>query len=320
VLREGARKHLEDQHSGATPRTVNYATITNAFVSGDAAVISMAAEHAKTMLPVMEKRLKLGESATAANYLNLVAATSADGTDPRPRLERFLAAKPDKTPEAAVLRWIARSILDGGKPAAAPRLAKSAGWLAKITQIEAADALDLVLVPDHPNWVDMQPFVLPLALLLATETGQPLALFTRDGGHPERRGTVLYERATPRPAVNAQVEETDPATWQGFDAIERKDEKLFVYHYLDQRWDAPIAFQPDIDAVPFLKQIPLSWQLVEKTVAPKVWQSMQADSEAKRAVHVLARDPAKVPVAKDALENLDREYSIEVVVMDYRKI
>jgi len=130
----------------------------------------------------------------------------------------------------------------------------------------------------------------------------------------------LYERTTKRPAVNVTVNENDPATWPGFDAVEAKQEKLFVYHYLGPRWQAPIVFQPDIDAVPFLRHLALSWKLVEQTVPAATWKRIQGAIDGGQVTHVIAFDPEQSLVAKDTIENASREYAIDLQAADYRTI
>jgi hypothetical protein len=316
-LRDAARKHLEDQRSGAAPRTTDHMTIVYAFVGADTEVMALAAEHAEAMIPFMEKRLKLNTASETADYLNLAVAASFQGADVQPRLKRLLAAKADNDPATMALRWIAESALG---EAARPRLRRAPEWLSKLVQAAPADALDMALVPDHKEWGDLESFVLPLALLLSTASKTPFATYAKDGGHPERRGEVLYERTSPRPPVQTAIDENDRATWPGFDAVEKKDDRLLVYHYLGQRWQAPIVFQPDIKALPFLSQLSLSWRLVEESVPKDAWSLIRADVEADRVTHVIAYDPEQTFVAKDAIENASREYKIRLEAADYRTI
>lgn len=131
---------------------------------------------------------------------------------------------------------------------------------------------------------------------------------------------MRYERTSPRPSVQIAIDENDRATWQGFDAVEKKDDRLLVYHYLNQRWQAPIVFQPDIDALPFLSQLSLSWRLVEDSVPKDIWSLIRDDLDADRATHVIAYDPEQTFVAKDAIENASRKYAIRLAVVDYRKV
>jgi hypothetical protein len=314
-LRETARRHLQDQKTGVAPRTVDYASIADAFIGGDAVVIQAAAEHAEMMLPIMEQRLKLNNAGTTADFLNLVAAATSKGVIPVPRIERLLKVKSDSDPITLVLRWIAECVLHHDvKP---PRLQKRAGWVSGLTRIGAADALDQVLIPDHPEWVEMQAFVLPLSLLLASTTQTPLETYARVGGHPTCRGEEIYVRISPRPPVDVTVIESDSTTWPGFDAVERKDDVLLAYHYLNQGWQAPIVFQPDIDGLPFLRHIRFSWKLVEEAVTKETWKGIQADIDAGRVKHVIAYDRTQTFVAKDALQNASREYGIVLEAADF---
>jgi hypothetical protein len=303
TLRQNAGRHLQDQQAGTTPKTVDHMTITDAFIGAEDESMRMAADHAEAMLPWMEKRVPLNNATNTANYLNLAIATRYKGVDVTSRFENLLKSTPDNDPSTLALRWIAERILR--RETKPPKVAKAPRWLLDVTQVAPADALDKVLIPDHVDFVDMQAFVLPLALLLETTTDKPFHVYARDGGHPERRGDVIYERVTPQ---------------QGFDAVEKTNQKLLAYHYLDQKWHAPIVFQPDIDGMPFLHDLPAAWKLVEQTVPKERFESIRSDVEAGNVTHVIAYDPAHALVAKGALENASQKYGIHLVAADFMTV
>jgi hypothetical protein len=316
TLRQTSRQHLQDQRAGTTPKTVDHMTITDAFIGGEEETMRMAAEHAEAMLPWMETRVPLSNARDIANYLNLTVAARYTGGHANARLEHLLKAKPDKDPATLVLRWIAERVLCGdSRP---PRVAKAARWLAAVTQLAPADALDGVLIPEHVDFVDMQAFVLPVALLLETTSKKSFALYARDGGHPERRGQAVYERDATKSAVTARG--PDGVRRQGFDAVERKDSNLWAYFYLNQKWDAPIVFQPAIDGMPFLHDLDASWKLVTQSVPAGTWDGIRPALEAGSVTYVIAHDPVRAPIAKGALENASAKYGIKIVAANYMTI
>lgn len=316
TLRETSREHLSNQRAGTAPKSVTHMPITNAFIGGEEATMRLAAEQAESLLPWMEERVPLDSARNVANYLNLTVAAHYAGGDVNRRVDHLLKAKTDKDPITTVLRWIAERVR---RPdAKAPNVSKGPRWLVELTRRAAADALDQVLVPDHPEFIDMQKFILPLALVLEATTKTPFPVYARDGGHPERRGEVLYERDTYPATRNTD----EGLKWDGFDAVETKAEGVFAYFYLNQKWDAPIVFQPDIDAMPFLHDLAGSWQRVEKALAPERLTALRTATAAggPGVTYVIARDPARAPVAAGALENAATKYSIKLVVADFMTI
>lgn len=189
-----------------------------------------------------------------------------------------------------------------------------AEFLREIKTRPTVEVLDVANSPDHPAYSDwMQYYVLPQALRRSRELKCAPIVPASINARPERRGQRMWARTRARPEDAVEVRARDPATWFGFDALERRGEKLFAYHYPGLDWRAPSAFEPGKAEFRLLESLSQDWEDVHQHIDAEAWAWIESARQGGRCTHIVAYDPTFVKAPVASVEAAGKHYGIRLV-------
>jgi hypothetical protein len=286
-------------------------------------ITEVARPHYENILANFVTQRQLSELGGAGTLIGETCLYHMAGEDQFDVWERILSIGKPEDPLARALLALLKSLLESDDPDAlaepkGPRKLRypraERALLEALQKLSTADLLDLMNSPDN-DWSGAwyQFFVLPLAVKRARELGSAPIVPASMGAWPGRRGELLYGRTRQRPGRGTVVRHDDPKTWYGFDAVERKDEKLLVFHYIGLTWKAPLMFDAKSNAFLFLESLEEDWSEVRTAVSPDVWTWIERERQAGRCTHVVAYEPERVSVPEGAVEAAGTHYGVALV-------
>jgi hypothetical protein len=333
-----AEKFARPGYAESSMRRVTADDGLAALLTGNEKYIKGEVKRAQAVLAKRHTEWEPPPAEVMSKAFGIAVLCALAGTDPTPIIRAIAEAKGYEAPRDRSLQLIARRISGLEAAPTAPvekpgHVSTDAQWYRVVKQAPAPHAFDLALTPDHPRWPLLADFVLPLGWQLALERNaaapaDELKTLLRLGAYPERRGDVVYERTNERADLD-EATETDEeaddgktseesATFNGFDAVEERADKLYAYYYLGMRWQVPLYFQEDLNAYDFLAHVAADWRTVHKAVGGKQW----AQLERRRAecIYVIVYDAHETYVPEGHLEAAAEHYKLQLEARDLTEV
>ncbi len=297
----------------------------DALLLGEREAIEVEVRRATDLLSRRRQEKKAPPENVMSKILGLAVIASLGGDDPEFFFKAIAQSKSYKQAWEKSLQLVARRILGLESTPSAPvdqagHITTDEEWYRLVKKAPTAQAFNLALTPDHPRWVFLGSYVLPLAFLLSQErkakdkSADLLKLMRTGTPDPEGLGTVLYERVA---EISASKKSESRL---GFDAIEMKKGELRAYYYLGIRWQAPLLFQDDLNTYDFLDHLEADWKTVKQAVSEELWSKIEKARAENNCTYVVVYDGNNAFAPEEALQRAAAHYQLNIETHDLTEI
>ena len=329
-LRDILQHNLKDKDYQESRFTVvDAADGRDALLIGNGKYVKSEIERAEVLIEEYEEGKKTPHPAVMPQVLSLAVIASLGDKDYSKLFKLIADAKKYRNPWEKSLQHLAKRITGTAKipdkPYSKPgHISNEVEWFRLVEKAPTAHLFNLAVCPDHSGWFLLCSYVLPLAFLLSQERKKSdwkkdlRELLKWGGPYPENGGTIVYERASETVSGTGNKGSSNQETGRGLDAVEIKNDELFVYYYLGCDWRGSLLFTDETNSYDFLDHVSSDWELVKNTVSDSQWS--QISQRKSDSTYVIVYNAYQASVPEDDLNKAAKHYGLKLVAKDITEI